>query len=173
MKGLLPLISQAILILLFSGFLRAQDDDSMRVVIPSTENASLNILIPPAGFEVSTAFNGYISMPNSSAIIMTQINNANYLKIAEGMTDEWYVENRLTFISSGDVKSDFGVKGKFFKSSFELQADTWIRYMVYVGDLEKTIWLSITYPSKLEELIEGEILKCLQTIDLNRVSDEK
>jgi hypothetical protein len=122
---------------------------------------------------VSTAFNGYISMPNSAAIIMTQINNANYLKISEGMTEEWYAQNRLTYISSSSMTSDSGVKGKMFKSSFILEGDTWIRYMVYAGNLEKTIWLSITYPLKLEELIEGEVLKSLQSLDLNRATDEK
>ena len=45
--------------------------------------------------------------------------------------------------------------------------------MVYVGDLNQTLWLAVTYPKMGEELVEGEILKCIQTINLNAVSDEK
>ena len=135
--------------------------------MPTTEDAPINCIVPPAGFNVSDAFNGYISMPNSSAIIMMQINNANYLKIAEGMNEEYCRENNFQFISSTDITSDHGVKGKMFKLGFMLEGDEWVRYMIFAGDLQKTIWLNVTYPRKLEELIEGEILKCVKTINLN------
>lgn len=180
MKRLLPVILLLTVSAFFSFFTLAQEvektyaeDDSLKVVIPSTENASLNMLTPPPTFEVSQAFNGYLSMQNSSAIIMTQINNANYLKIAEGMTEEWYASQRLTFISSSDVITNHGNKGKMFKASFTLEGDPWIRYMVYIGDLEKTLWLSITYPGKLEELVEGEILKSIYSVNLNPDKNEE
>lgn len=155
-----------------SGEAQAQED-SLEVVIPSTEDAPINCIVPPNGFEVSDAFNGYISMPNSSAIILVQINNANYLKIAEGMNEEYCRENNFQFISSTDITSDHGVKGKIFKLGFMLEGDEWIRYMVFAGDLQKTIWMNVTYPRKLEELIEGEILKCVQTINLNPAGNEE
>lgn len=172
MKRFLTAVLQGVFIVFMAHSVVAQED-SLDVVLPTTEDADIHIITPPVGFEVSTAFNGYISMPNSSAIIMVQINNANYIKIAEGINEEYCNANSLKFISSTDIESIHGVKGKAFKMKFLLQGDEWIRYMVFAGNLEKTIWLNITYPLKLEELVEGEILKSIQTINLNPETNEK
>lgn len=141
--------------------------DSVQYVEPQMVDPDLDMIVPPKSFVVSDAFNGYISFENSSAIIMTQINNSNYLKIAEGMNESFYKANNLNFISKEKFTSDNGVKGVMFKLWFELKGDKYIRYMVYSGDLEKTLWLNITYPQMLEELIEMEILESLKTINLN------
>lgn len=143
------------------------NQDSLKVVVPKEVIADLNMIEPPATFNPSDAFNGYLSIENSSAIILTQINNSNYLKIAEGMNDEFYAKNKLNFISKDSFVSDNGVKGVIFKLWFELKGDKYIRYMVYAGDLSTTLWLNITYPQMLEELVEMEILKSIQTITLN------
>lgn len=173
MRQFLFRLSAAVIgLLAMSSEVQAQED-SLEVVIPSTEDAPINCIVPPAGFHVSDAFNGYISMPNSAAIILTQINNASYLKIAEGMNEEYCRENNFQFISSTDIISDHGVKGKMFKLGFMLEGDEWVRYMIFAGDLQKTIWMNVTYPRKLEELIEGEILKCVQTITLNPAGNEE
>jgi hypothetical protein len=143
------------------------DQDSLKVVVPETVVADLNMITPPETFNPSDAFNGYLSIQNSSAIIMTQINNANYLKIAEGMNDEFYAKNKLNFISKESFVSNNGVQGVTFKFWFELEGNKYIRYMTYAGDLSTTLWLNITYPKMLEELVEMEILKSIQTITLN------
>lgn len=143
------------------------NQDSLEVVVPETVLADLNMIDAPATFNPSDAFNGYLSIENSSAIIMTQINNANYLKIAEGMNDEFYTKNNLNFISKESFVSENGVKGVTFKLWFELKGDRYIRYMVYAGDLSTTLWLNITYPEMLQELVEMEILKSIQSITLN------
>ena len=171
MKRLLSVLTKSLFLILVAHSTYAQED-SLEVVVPSSQEANIRCIVPPAGFEVSTAFNGYLSMPNSAAIIMMQINNANYLKIAEGMTEEWCAANNLKLLSSSTLESDYGVKGRIFKLSFMLEGDEWLRYMVFAGDLEKTLWLNITYPHKLEELIEGEVLKSLKTVNLNPDSDE-
>ena len=98
---------------------------------------------------------------------MTQINNANYLKIAEGMDDSFYAKNNLNFISKESFTSENGVKGISYKFWFELKGDRFVRYMVYAGDLSTTLWLNITYPEMLQELVEMEILKSINTINLN------
>lgn len=142
-------------------------EDSVKYSQPEMVQASLDLIVPPKSFVVSEAFNGYISYENSTAIIMTQLNNANYLKIAEGMNDAFYKANNLKFISKESFTSDNGIKGVMFKLWFELKGDKYVRYMVYAGDLEKTLWLNITYPEMLEELIELEILKSVKSIKLN------
>lgn len=141
--------------------------DSVQYVQPEMVDPNLDMIVPPKSFVVSEAFNGYISYENSTAIIMTQINNANYLKIAEGMNETFYKANSLNFISKENFTSNNGVKGVMFKLWFELKGDKYIRYMVYSGDLEKTLWLNITYPQMLEELIEMEVLESVKTINLN------
>lgn len=141
--------------------------DSVQYLKPEMTEPNLEMIVPPKSFVVSEAFNGYISYENSTAIIMTQINNANYLKIAEGMNESFYKANNLNFISKENFVSDHGAKGVMFKLWFDLKGNKYVRYMVYSGDLEKTLWLNITYPQMLEELVEIEILKSVKTINLN------
>ena len=142
-------------------------------VEPESFPASLGMIIPPDGFEVTDRFNGYIHYKTGSAIIMTLIKDATYLTISKGMTEEFFRQNKLTLISERKVLTDNGTKGVDYKFSFVLQDIDFIRHMVYVGDLNQTLWLAVTYPKMGEELVEGEILKCIQTINLNAVSDEK
>ena len=73
----------------------------------------------------------------------------------------------FNFISKEKFVSDHGVKGIQYKFWFELEGNKYVRYMVYAGDLSTTLWLNITYPKMLEELVEMEILKSIKTITLN------
>lgn len=161
-------IISLIILIVSSSFAMGQvDSDSMKVVVPETVQAELTMIEPPATFKPSDAFNGYMSIENSSAIIMTKIKNANYLKIAEGMNDEFFAKNKLNFISKDSFVSEHGVKGITYKFWFELEGNRYTRYMVYAGDLSTTLWLNITYPEMLQELVEMEILKSIKTINLN------
>ncbi len=149
------------------------NSDSLVVNLPEKIETNLSLITPPEGFEPTDKFNGYIHYEASSGIIMTMIDNANYIKISEGMTDDFFRKNGLTFIEKQSFVSDNGVKGIYYKSSFVTSDVDFIRYMVYAGDLNKTLWLNITYPTKLEELIESDILTTIQSIQLNINQDEK
>jgi hypothetical protein len=142
------------------------DNTNSKQQPPESVDADLNMIVPPQSFEASDAFNGYLSLQNSSAIIMVQINNSNYLRFADGMDEKFYAENKLHFISKESFVSENGVKGVYFKLWFELKGDRYIRYMVYAGDLSTTLWLNITYPEMLQELVEMEIIKSIKTINL-------
>jgi hypothetical protein len=39
--------------------------------------------------------------------------------------------------------------------------------------LKKTLWLNITYPKVVEAILEPEILKCIDSVDLNPDRSEK
>lgn len=149
------------------------NEDSLSVVVPSKGVADLSLITPPEGFEPTDLFNGYMHSQASSGIIMTMVENANYIKISEGMTDDFFKQNGLEFISKEEFTSDNGISGIHYKFSFTTSEVPFIRYMVYAGDLNKTLWLNITYPEKLEGLIEGEILKAIQSIKLNVEKDER
>lgn len=147
--------------------------EEKQYIEPESFPASLSMIIPPVGFEISKSFNGYIHYQSGSAIIMTLIKDATYLNIAKGMTEEFFEANKLNFISERKVLTNNGTKGIDYKFSFVIQEVDFIRHMVYVGDLNQTLWLAITYPKMGEELVEDEILKCIQTINLNPIGDEK
>jgi len=147
-------------------------DDSLVVQVPESIGADLSLITPPEGFVPTDKFNGYIHLEASSGIILTLIDNANYIKISEGMTDEFFRKNNLTFIEKQSFESDNGVKGIYYKCSFLTGETPFIRYIVYAGDLNRTLWLNITYPTKLEELIESEILKTIQTIQINATKND-
>ncbi|PWH86633.1 hypothetical protein [Brumimicrobium oceani] len=164
MKSILLIL----LALIISSLSSAQtDDEKLDRKEPESVSANLEMIVPPETFVPSDAFNGYISIENASAIIMTQINNVNYKRVSEGMDEEFYELNQLNFISKESFVSDYKVNGVIYKLWFELKGDRYIRYMVYAGDLSKTLWLNITYPEMLQEIIEMEVLKSINTINLN------
>lgn len=156
-------------------FLNAQSDSTSSSILykePESFPANLSLLTPPEGFVVSDQFNGYIHYQVGAAIIMTLIKNISYLQLSGGMTEDFYKENQLTKLSESPVLTKNGTKGIMYKFYFNLQNTDFIRYMVYVGDLNQTLWLNITYPKLVDELMEPELLKSIQTINFN-TTDEK
>ncbi|MFK7785566.1 MAG: hypothetical protein AB8B56_10640 [Crocinitomicaceae bacterium] len=149
------------------------NEDSLSVVVPAEGVAELSMITPPEGFEPTDLFNGYLHTQASSGIIMTLIDNANYVKISEGMNDAFYKSNGLEFIEKKDFVSNNKVHGSYFKCSFVTSETPFVRYMVYAGDLNTTLWLNITYPKQIEHLIEGEILETIQSITLKPARDEE
>ncbi len=175
----LKLFNGLVLMFLFSTQFAAfsQNDTvtekAIKYAQPEVAQAELSMLTPPEGFVVSESFNGYIHYQASSAIIMTLVMDASYLNIMKGMTEEFFEKNKLTKISDSKIVTDNGTKGISYKFSFDLSGQEFIRYMVYVGDLNQTLWLNITYPKHVEELVEGEILRSIQTINLKPNRDEE
>lgn len=172
-----PLLSTLLLIFVCTvqSFVQAQDDSVSTEALykePESYPVNLSVLTPPEGFVVSDQFNGYIHYQAGAAIIMTLVKNVSYLHVAKGMTDDFYRENQLTKLNERAIVTDNGTKGIIYKFSFRLQETDFIRYMVYAGGLNETLWLSITYPKMVDELMEPEIIKSIQTINL-RVADEK
>lgn len=144
-----------------------EDDEPLGTwVVPTSENAPLSMLTPPDSFESSPAFNGYISYKTSSAIIMIQINEANYVALSDGITDDYLLENQLSFISRENIATTHGHSGVIFKLEFQLEGTEFIRYMAFIGDLNKTLWLNITYPKMLEGMVEEPIKQSILSVNL-------
>lgn len=141
--------------------------DSVTVVVPKQALADLKMLTPPEGFVVADKFNGYIHYQASAAIIMTMLENVNFIDIDKGMTNEFFQKNQLVFIEKKEMVSASGTKGLIYKFSFVLSGKEFIRYFVYAGDLNRTLWLAITYPRQYDTLLDANILQCTQTITLN------
>jgi hypothetical protein len=147
--------------------------DTVAYTVPESKNAALSLLIPPPCFEPSKDFNGYLCLANGSAIMMQLIENVSYLQATQGMTDEFFRTNGFTYISVIDLKSTHNLKGKVYKLTYVHKELEYVRYMVFAGDLTRTLWLNITYPKVVEELMELEVLKSLQTLTLNPADNEK
>lgn len=175
LKGLLSLI-----LLLITSVSLAQTDtsqagqsDSLTVVTPEQKNADLNMITPPEGFEATDKFNGYLHSQASTAIIMTMIENSNYINMERGMTDEFFAQKQMTLVKKEEFTSDHGFSGLIYKCTFVLQEMNFVRYFVFAGDLNRTLWLNITYPLQMEGLVEGEVMKAIRSINLNPAKDEK
>lgn len=134
--------------------------------IPATKNANINAITPPIGFDTTSAFNGYLSMQNSAAIMMLQLDNSNYIRIVEAIDQDYMDRNKLILKSKEDIVTRSGSKGKGLTFSFELNGNTFIRKMVFIGNTKKTLWLNITYPMDLEELLSGPIENCIATSNI-------
>jgi len=142
-------------------------DDSLIHVVPQVSLANVSMITAPEGFEIAQGFNGYIHMGASTAIVMTMIDDIIYTKLAETMTEEYFTRYRLSLVSEAKVFTTSGLNGVIYKLNFKIEDKDFVRYMVYIGDLKKTLWLNITYPKQVEELVESEILKAIQTVNFN------
>lgn len=151
----------------------SQENDSIAYKEPEALAASLSMFTPPEGFVPSEQFNGYIHYKIGAAIIMTLITETSYPLIAKGMTQEFFDENKLHYINESEVLTDNGTKGIKYKFSFTLEKHEYIRYMIYVGDLNQTLWLNITYPKLVDDLLEDELMKSIQGISLKATTNEK
>jgi len=134
--------------------------------MPATKNANINVITPPIGFDTTSAFNGYLSIQNSAAIMMLQLDNSNYIRIAEAIDQDYMDRNKLILKSKEDIVTRSGSKGKGLTFSFELNGNTFIRKMVFIGNTKKTLWLNITYPMDLEELLSGPINSSIATANI-------
>lgn len=134
--------------------------------MPATKNANINVITPPIGFDTTSAFNGYLSIQNSAAIMMLQLDNSNYIRIVEAIDQDYMDRNKLILKSKEDIVTRSGSKGKGLTFSFELNGNTFIRKMVFIGNTKKTLWLNITYPMDLEELLSGPINSSIATANI-------
>ena len=134
--------------------------------MPSTKDANINAIIPPLGFDTTSAFNGYLSIQNSAAIMMLQLENSNYIRISDAINEDYIARNKLTLRTREDIKTNSGDKGKELTFTFELNGTTFIRKMVFIGDTKNTLWLNITYPMDLEELLNDPITRSISSANL-------
>ncbi len=134
--------------------------------------ANLKLITVPDGFIESSSFNGYIHLNSATSIVMTSIEHINFIRLCTGMTPEFFTQNGLTLVEERDFTSTNNVSGKYYKSHFVLNEMPHIRYIVFCGDLNRTLWLNITYPKLFEPIIEKEILEILNSIK-STVTDEK
>lgn len=134
--------------------------------MPATKDANLNAITPPIGFDTTSAFNGYLSIQNSAAIVMLQLENSNYIRIAEAINQDYIERNKLVLKKREDIRTTSGDNGKGLTFTFDLNGATFIRKMIFIGDTKKTLWLNITYPMDLEELLSDPINNSISTANI-------
>jgi hypothetical protein len=134
--------------------------------------ADLRLIAVPEGFVSSTSFNGYIHLNSATSIVMTSVEHVNFLRLCAGMTPEFFSMNGLTLVEEKEFTSDYNVSGRYYKAHFIIDKLPHVRYMIFSGDINNTLWLNITYPQMFEPLIEKEISGIIQSIKA-KVSDEK
>ena len=134
--------------------------------------ADLRLISVPEGFISSTSFNGYIHLNSATSIVMTSIEHLNFLRLCAGMTPEFFAQNGLKLIEEKEFTSENNVPGRYYKASFVIDEVPHIRYMVFSGDLNRSLWLNITFPSMFETLVDKEIKGIINSIK-SKVSDDK
>ena len=149
--------------------------DSLVDNIPSPvqENGHLEMFPAPNSFEISKNFNGYFSKSTNTAIIISLIKDITYPFLIEGMNDDFYSKNQFKYLSSQDIRTQSGFLGKLYKLSFTLEDNNFIRYIAYISDMDNTLWINVTYPKIVEPLVEKEILKSINNVNLNPSRDEE
>lgn len=165
----------AVLVLTFVGLNSYSQKDTLGLkpdtsyAIPQTVDANLAVMKAPEGFVVSELYNGYIHYQAAASILLTFISDVNYIKISEGMTQEYFDSNKLVFVSKRELLSESGTRGICYKFTFMLDGIEFTRQMAFSGDLNNTLWVNATYPSKYNDLLDSDFDNALNTIDIKLV----
>ena len=155
-----------LVILLNFSELRAQGDTIEVTTIPI--KADLTFIQAPEGFVPTDKFNGYLHPTASASIVLSMINDVNFIHLEEGMTEEYFAQNQLTKIYQQRFTAESGLNGVMFKATFMLEELEMVRYIVFIGDLNKTLWVSTTYPAKFDPILEKELLHSFTTVDFTK-----
>lgn len=146
----------------------AQERDSVQYIEPSTVPAKLDLYKAPDGFVQGTGFNGYIHALTQTTVVLTMIENTNYINVQKAMTDDYFAKNSMNKTKEFEVTCASGLKGIGYIAEFTLQGRKMIRHMVFIGDLNKTLWLSVTYPAENNALVESALIQSYNTVSFTK-----
>lgn len=146
----------------------AQESDSAQYVVPTTTPAQLDLYQAPEGFVPGTGFNGYIHALTQTTVVLTMIENGNYINIQKAMTDEYFAKNQLRKTKEFEITCPSGLKGVGYIAEFTLNGRSMIRHIVFVGNMNKTLWISVTYPAENNALVEPEMMKSYNTVSFTK-----
>lgn len=154
-----------LIVIAFSGIVYGQErTDSALYVVPTSKNADLNLYIPPKSFEKATAFNGYHHLQTQTTVVMTMIEGANYLNLKTGMTDQYFADNKLVKVSEQAITTTSGLGGIVYAATFMLNNRQMTRHIVFIGDLNNSLWLSTTFPTEFLPLIEKDLINSYSSV---------
>jgi hypothetical protein len=169
MKNLIQnLITAVLVISAFVSFSQGGEDRDGEYLVPETTAAKLSWISPAEGFIPGTGFTGYFHAMTQTSIVLTNIKDANYINMKRGMDDAFFRENNLVKLGEFEVECNNGMKGYGYIASFELDGKRMIRHMVFVGNLNQTLWLNTTVREEYYEMVSKEIFEMYKTSDFSR-----
>lgn len=132
-----------------------------------------SVYTPPKGYVVLPMIdgtgersNGYINRDYGAGILLTMLSGVDYNSLAN-LTKEGFDSNEEVYVmETKEFKTETGLSGVHFKVLFSEQKNTFIRYLIYVGNESQTLWLNITYPVIMNDEVEADILRSLTSINL-------
>lgn len=143
-------------------------DSVQQLVVAKEITADLSVITPPIGFDTSSYFTGYIHFKHSAAIIIHEIENADFTKIEAGITDQYFETNNLTLLEKKSFVSDHSAEGLYYKSRFLNKEVPYIRIMVYSGTETNLLIFDIVYPESKVEFVERDIINSFSSINFKR-----
>lgn len=162
-------------ILLFSAFSWAQEEPNAKVdsvtqqfPFPKEVTPDLSVITPPVGFDTSGYFTGYINFKKGSAIMIHEMENADFTKVEEGITEDYFTQNNLTLIKKEKFVSTHNTNGLYYMSSFVNKEVKYIRIMVYAGSEKNLLVLDIVYPESAIESVEKGLLESINSLNYQR-----
>ena len=128
----------------------------------------VHCLTAPEGFIEYDGFPGYIHPATSSSISIHVVNNKTIVDAEENLNEEYFRSNGLTFISKKELTVNNGDKALLYKVSKINNEELVYQYTIFVGDMNRVLWISASYFSKYEELVEESLVNSLMTTTLKK-----
>ena len=148
-------------------------NDNVQYITPKLSEPNIKCVTAPEGFVVSKAFNGYIHYQTSSTILIQYVEKATYLQLAEGMDEAFFSRNKLNLVSKTPFETEDGVSGIIFSCTFTLKEAEFVRDIVYLGDLNNTLWLNITYPVMVESMVKELLMSSIMSSQFKLAKNEE
>lgn len=141
------------------------------VTVGEVVDAPINVISPPAGFDSSTYFNGYINLEMGASILMHELISVSYKQLVSGMNAGYYADNSMEFISKEELVTSNGTTGMVYKMRFIQKEVPFIRYVVHAGDDTHTLMIHVTYAEHFAEEVDAALLKSFNTIEFYPIQD--
>ncbi len=158
-----------------AGFVYGQDTvrvDS-EIKAPVLVDPSLKCITVPDGFAKAGENNGYIHPQTGASVLVKAIENANIEQLRKSADEAFFKRNNLTLISTTDFETEEGFPGINYECEFMLDTTKFIRNIVYIGDLNTTLWLNFTYPDQVGKLVAREIDQMILTTRFSAIHEDE
>jgi hypothetical protein len=120
-------------------------------------------LIAPEGFETKEGFPGYLHIATKSSITISLVKNKTLVDAESAMSEEYFSRENVTLLSKEKIETNNHEKGFIYKFKFQVKDEDWLRYSLFLGDINNVLWVNASYMEKYKDVIEEELLKSILT----------
>lgn len=121
-------------------------------------------IIPPKTFRLDNS--GNLVHDWTGASIQIKIINTDYLALVKSTKKETFEKQGFSFINQQSIKTELGKEATLYVIGFKANNYEYERVVFFIGNNNRTAWVSANYPVIMKSLLYEVIEHSLLSIDL-------